>query len=92
MNRNPLSSLLIAASLLAVSSFAAADDYEARRLVLEHCADREIAAERVRERPSADRVLEACGAELRAFEALLPPDLAAAARRHLKHLIRHRLE
>ena len=88
----PFTFMFAAASLLAVPSFAAASDYESRKAALEQCADRQIAIERMRERPSADRVLEACSVELRAFEALLPADIAAGARWHLKHLIHHRLE
>jgi len=82
-----LTALLSTAPAVAESSLE-----ESRKAALEECAERQIAIERTRERPSADRVLEACASEAQAFESLLPADIARGARKHLKHLIQHRLE
>lgn len=82
-----LTALFSAAPAVADSSV-----QEARKAALLECAERQIEVERTRERPNAERVLEACASEARAFEALLPADIAQGARRHLKHLIQHRLE
>ena len=82
----------IAASLITFPALASSPEIESRKALLLDCAERQIAIERTRESPSAERVLEACAPEARAFEALLAADIAQGARRHLKHLIQHRLE
>ncbi|MEO1245203.1 MAG: hypothetical protein AAFX56_05905 [Pseudomonadota bacterium] len=83
---------VVAASLFVVPTHTFANELEARKTVLLQCAEQQIAIEKTRDHPSADRVIEACIAEARAFETLLSADVASGARRHLKHVIQHRLE
>lgn len=81
--------MIIGASPPSAADQAIAD---ANRHALEACAEREIRVSIRDPKLRAKDILRACAPEAEAFFAALPPGLVAEYRKHIEHVIQHRID
>lgn len=85
----PIALLILVSSPLALANQA---EIDARRTTLEACAERELRKTGSdRPRKSKD-VLRACASEAKAFFDTLAPGAVSEYRKHVEHVIQHRLD